>query len=163
EAGSGILEPRHAVNPIRPMFGRPTLSRGVPRFVDAEVLDVDLDRHIVHAQLVHKEPIELEYDQLVLALGGVTNTSIVPGSEHAMTFKTLADAIFLRNHAIERFEQADVEKDERCKRALLTFVIVGAGLVGTELQGELSEFAHAVCKNYPNVDPSWLHFELIEA
>jgi NADH dehydrogenase len=153
-----VLEPRHAVNPIRPMFGRTG-----PRFVEAEIVGVDLDRKVVHATLVHREPIEIEYDQLVLAMGGVTNTKIVPGSEHAMTFKTLADAIFLRNHVIERFEQADVEKDENRKRTLLTFVIVGAGLVGTELQGELSEFAHAVLKNYPNIDARSLRFELIEA
>ena len=71
----------------------------------------------------------------------MTNTAIIPGSEHAMTFKTLADAIYLRNHVIERFEQADVEKHDAHKRALLTFVIIGAGLVGVELQGELNEFA----------------------
>ena len=159
EAGSGVLEPRHAVSPIRPLFD----LRAGARFVEAEIRGVDLERKVVPAQLVHMVPIEIPYDHLVIALGGVTNTHIVPGSEHAMTFKTLSDAIFLRNHVIERFEQADVERDERRKRALVTFVIVGAGLVGSELQGELQEFVHNVIKNYPNVPRDMLHFELIEA
>jgi len=158
EAGSGVLEPRHAVSPIRPLFH---LEKA--QFVEAEVLDVDLDRQVVHTTLVHREPLEVPYDHLVLALGGVTNTVIIPGSTEAMTFKTLADAIYLRNHAIERFEQADVEKDEARKRALLTFVIIGAGLVGVELQGELHEFLHHVRRNYLNVPESLLRFELIEA
>lgn len=158
EAGSGVLEPRHAVSPIRPLF---RLEKA--QFIEAEVLDVDLDRQIVHTKLVHRDPLEIPYDHLVLALGGVTNTAIIPGSDKAMAFKTLADAIFLRNHAIERFEQADVEKDEARKRALLTFVIVGAGLVGVELQGELHDFLHHVRRNYLNVAESILRFELIEA
>src|SRR5215213_2133632 len=95
EAGSGVLEPRHAVSPIRPLFH---LEKA--QFVEAEVLDVDLDQQVVHTTLVHREPLEIRYDHLVIALGGVTNTAIIPGSLTAMTFKTLADAIFLRNHAI---------------------------------------------------------------
>ncbi|CAN5487711.1 hypothetical protein BH09PLA1_BH09PLA1_24930 [soil metagenome] len=158
EAGSGVLEPRHAVSPIRPLF-----HLEIARFIEAEIEAVDLDRQIVHTTLVHREPLEIPYDHLVLALGGVTNTAIIPGSTEAMTFKTLADAIFLRNHVIERFEQADVERDESRKRALLTFVIIGAGLVGVELQGELHEFLHHVRRHYLNVPESMLRFELIEA
>lgn len=158
EAGSGVLEPRHAVSPIRPLFH---LEKA--QFVEAEILGVDLDRQVVRTMLVHREPLEIPYDQLVIALGGVTNTKIIPGAERAMQFKTLADAIALRNHVIERFEEADVEKDERRKRALLCFVIIGAGLVGVELQGELHDFLHHVRKNYRNIASEMLHFHLIEA
>ena len=97
EAGSGILEPRHAVNPIRPMFD-------CVQFIQAEVNSIDLDTHRVHVHLEGKDASEIEYDHLVLALGGITNTALVPGSEHALTFKTMGDAIFLRNHSIQRFE-----------------------------------------------------------
>src|SRR3954471_2651799 len=90
EAGSGILEPRHAVNPIRPMFDK-------VRFVQADVQSIDLDRRAVNVRLEGNEPYDIEYDHLVLALGGITNTALVKGSEHALTFKTLGDAIFLRN------------------------------------------------------------------
>ena len=61
------------------------------------------------------------------------------------------------------FERADVETDLRCKKALLTFVIVGGGLVGVELQGELTEFLLNVAASYPNVKPEEIRFELIEA
>jgi len=157
EAGSGILEPRHAVNPIRPLLH-------AAQFVEAQVQSIDLDRKVVVVCPVGGSAInELGYDHLVLALGGVTNTSLVPGSDKAMTFKTLGDAIFLRNHVIKLFEQADIEKDEARKQAQLTFVVVGAGLVGVELMGELTTFIDNVAELYKNVDARQVRFEMIEA
>ena len=90
------------------------------------------------------------------------NRAVVPGSEYARTFKTLADAIALRNHVIQAFERADVEQDPARKRALLTFVIVGGGLVGVELIGELTEFVFAVADLYRHVRRDEVRFELIE-
>jgi len=155
EAGSGVLEPRHAVSPIRKMFS-------AAHFVEARVQRLDLDKRLVHVRLAQDESREIPYDHLVIAMGGVTNTKIIRGSEKALTFKTLADAIYLRNHVIQRFERADVESDPERKRAQLTFVVIGAGLVGVELMGELTDFADNVVKLYANVNPSDLRFELIE-
>jgi NADH:ubiquinone reductase (H+-translocating) len=154
EAGSGILEPRHAVNPIRPLLER-------TRFVQAEVRGIDLARRVVEASPGRGEKYEIPYDHLVLALGGVGNR-IVPGSEYGRSFKTLADAIALRNHVIQLFERADVEQDPERKRTLLTFVIIGGGLVGVELMGELTEFVFAVADLYPHVRRDEVRFELIE-
>src|SRR5438477_6967298 len=81
EAGSGILEPRHAVNPIRTLFKK-------VHFVQAEIERIDLDEKKVVTHIEGGTPHEIGYDHLVLALGGMTNTKIVPGSEHALTFKT---------------------------------------------------------------------------
>jgi NADH dehydrogenase len=157
EAGSGVLEPRHAVNAIRPLLRK-------AQFVEAEVDSVDLDRRIVSVHPPEsQELIEIEYDHLVLALGGITNTSIVPGSDTALTFKTLGDAIYLRNHVIKLFEWADVEKDPARKQRELTFVVVGAGLVGVELMGELTTFVESVAGLYKNVNMSEIRFEMIEA
>ena len=157
EAGSGILEPRHAVNPIRPLLKR-------TRFVEGEVKSIDIEGKSVLVQVANAPEAQSHgFDHLVLALGGVTNVSIVPGSEHALTFKTLGDAIFLRNQVIRLFEWADVEPDPQRKKAQLTYIVVGAGLVGLELMGELNTFARNVADLYKNVDPSMLHFELIEA
>lgn len=156
EAGSGVLEPRHSVNPIRPLLQR-------TRFVEAEIQGVDFDRRVVIAAPTPDEVYEIPYDQLVIAVGGVTNTSLVPGSEHAMTFKTLGDAIFIRNHTIDLFERADVERDPRRKAAMLSFVVVGAGLVGTELVGELTVFVGHVADSYRNIDRKDIRIELIEA
>lgn len=150
EAGSGVIEPRHAVTPIRTLLKK-------AQFVEADVERIDLDARVVHAR--HSPAAKtyaLQYDHLVLSLGGVTNTRLIPGSQHAMTFKTLADAIFLRNHIIDLFEQADVEADPDRKRKLLTFVIIGAGLVGIELTGELTEFTSHLTRTYHNIDASML-------
>src|SRR5262245_9015390 len=127
EVCSGALEPRHCSFPIRAFLRR-------TRFVEATVQGFELGRRVVHLS-AGDERAELAYDQLVIALGGMTNRKMIPGSEHAFTFKTLADAFVLRNHIIERFERADVERDPARKRRRLTFVIVGGGLVGVELFG----------------------------
>jgi NADH:ubiquinone reductase (H+-translocating) len=157
EAGSGVLEPRHAVNPIRPLLRW-------SQFVEAEVQEIDLSRRVVSVSPAGgREQQALGYDHLVLALGGITNTTLVPGSDQAMTFKSMGDAIFLRNHIIKLFEWADIEKDPARKHALLTFVVVGAGLVGVELIGELTTFISNVIEYYPHVDAKDVHFEMIEA
>jgi NADH dehydrogenase len=157
EAGSGVLEPRHAVNPIRPLLDK-------TRFVEAEVRQIDLDRRTVTVCPANDGEIdELGYDHLVLALGGVTNTSVIPGSDQALAFKTLGDAIYLRNHVIRLFEWADVEKDPRRKQAELTFVVIGGGLVGLELMGELTTFVKNVAELYKYVSSKEIRFEMIEA
>ncbi len=156
EAGSGVLEPRHAVSPIRKLFTR-------VRFVQADVQGVDFERRMVQARPVGGGEIyDIPYDHLVVALGGVVNTAIVPGADRAMTFKFLADAIRLRNHAIELFERADTEPDARRKQRMLTFVIAGGGLVGVELVGELTAFLDNLSRSYPHIDPRNLRVELIE-
>ena len=143
EVGSGTLDLRHCSFPVR-AFLRTT------RFGEGTVQSVDLERRRVRVAFAGRSS-ELTYDQLVLALGALTNQTMIPGSENAFTFKTLADALVLRNHLIERLERADTEPDPERKRALLTFVIIGAGLVGVELFGELTAFMDAATALYPHV------------
>jgi NADH dehydrogenase len=154
EVCSGALDFRHCSFPIR-AFLRTT------RFVEAAVRGIDLDRRVVHLS-VGEETGELAYDQLVLALGGMTNRRMIPGSEHAFTFKNLADGLLLRNHIIERFERADVERDPSRKGRQLTFVIIGGGLVGVELFGELTAFADGIAPLYKQVDRDEVRFILLQ-
>jgi NADH dehydrogenase len=154
EVCSGALDARHCSFPIR-AFLRTT------RFVEAAVRGIDLERRVVHLT-AGTESGELTYDQLVIALGAVTNRRMIPGSEHAFTFKTLADAFLLRNHIIERFERADVEPDPARKRRQLTFVVVGGGLVGVELFGELTAFADEVAALYRHVSRDEVRFVLLQ-
>src|SRR5262249_52993154 len=98
EVCSGTLDMRHCAFPIR-AFLRTT------RFEEASVQAIDRDRRVVHLA-ARGQTCEMAYDQLVLALGAMTNVRMIPGSEHAFTFKTLADAILLRNHIIEQLERA---------------------------------------------------------
>jgi NADH dehydrogenase len=156
EAGTGVLEPRHTVNPLRPLFSR-------TRFVEGEIAAVDFDRRVVKVAVTEQRLLEVAYDQLVIALGGVTNRAIIPGSQDALAFKTLADAIYLRNHTIDLMERADAEPDPQRKRQLLTFVIVGGGLVGVELVGEMTEFLRNLVRSYPRVRYEEIRIELLEA
>src|SRR6516225_5147484 len=140
EACSGSLDLSHCSFPIRAFLSK-------ARFCEATVENIDLDRRAVRLTAPGQD-VELAYDHLVLALGARTNQTMISGSENAFTFKTLADALLLRNHMIDRLERADEEPDAARKRSLLTFVIIGGGLVGVELFGELTAFVDAITPLY---------------
>ena len=133
EVCSGTLDLRHCSFPIRAFL------RGT-QFGEAIVERIDLERRVVHVA-AHGQDDELTYDHLVVALGAMTNQKMIPGSENAFTFKTLADAFLLRNHIIEPLRASRRRARPRgasvdCSR----FVVIGGGLVGVELFGELTAF-----------------------
>jgi NADH dehydrogenase len=154
EVCSGTLDVRDCSFPIR-AFLRTT------RLAEATVQGIDLERRVVHLAAPGETGV-LAYDQLVLALGAMTNRVMIPGSEHAFTFKTLADALLLRNYIIERLERADVATDPEHKRRLLTFVIIGGGLVGVELFGELTAFVDGITPLYKHVSRDEVRFILLQ-
>jgi NADH:ubiquinone reductase (H+-translocating) len=121
----GTLDLRSSSLPVR-AFLRST------RFFEASVQSIDFEARKVRL-ISPGQTSELDYDHLVMALGCKTNRNMIPGSQHAFAFKTVADALLLRNHVIERFERADVESNPQRKAQLLMFVIIGGGLVGVEL------------------------------
>lgn len=155
EACSGVLELRHCAQPIRPCLKR-------VRFIEGTVNRVDVARRVIHVDVPEHDPLELRYDHVIVALGATTNTKLIPGSEHARTFKTVADALLLRNHLIERLERAYVEDDPHRRRALLTVVVIGGGLVGVELLGEVTAFLQDELRYYPRIDGKELRFHLFE-
>lgn len=155
EACSGTLELRHCAQPIRPVLRR-------SRFIEAVVTAVDADRSVVHISAGGVES-ELAYEHLVVALGSSTNLDLIPGSETAFTFKTMADALVLRNHFIEQLERADAAADTALRARALTFVVIGGGLVGIELLGELTALADDVLRYYPRIRRDELRFHLFEA
>jgi NADH dehydrogenase len=156
EACSGVLELRHCAQPIRPCLRH-------ARFIEATVEHIDVDQRVVRVVASEGGVHALPYDHVVIALGAMTNLDLIPGSEHARTFKTVADAIMLRNHVIERLERADVEADPERRRQLLTVVVIGGGLVGSELLGELTAFVHDQLRYYPRIRRDELRFRLFEA
>jgi len=157
EACTGTLELRHCSVAIRAFLRR-------TRFIEGIVQSVDLEKRIVRAAWGSQGGgHDVPYDQLVLALGAVTNTRQIPGSEHAMPFKALADVIVLRNHIIECLERADVETDPDLRRRLLTIIVVGGGFVGTEVFGELTAFMDEVVRYYPRVRRDEMKLYLIQA
>ncbi len=117
EACSGRLELRHCAQPIRAALRR-------ARFIEATVESVDVERRVVRA-VASDVACDLPYDHLVVALGASTNEQQIPDSSHALTFKTMADALVLRNHLIECFERADAAPDAAERRECLTVVVIG--------------------------------------
>jgi NADH:ubiquinone reductase (H+-translocating) len=154
EVFSGTLDLKSCSVPIRAFLRS-------ARFVEATLQSIDMDNRTVRVAAAGTDR-ELGYDQLVIALGSKTNRAMIPGSEHAFTFKTLADALFLRNYVIERFERADMETDPRRKAQLLTFVIIGGGLVGVELLGELSAFVDGIVPLYEQVNRDEVRLVLLQ-
>jgi NADH dehydrogenase len=156
EACSGRLELRHCAQPIRAALRR-------SRFIEAAVESVDVERRLVRAVASEGGSYDLPYDHLVVALGASTNEQLIPGSANAFTFKTMADALVLRNHVIEQFERADAAPESNVRRGCLTVVVIGGGLVGVELLGELTAFAEDVRRFYPRIRPDEIRFKLFEA
>jgi NADH:ubiquinone reductase (H+-translocating) len=156
EACSGRLELRHCAQPIRATIRR-------TRFIEATVEAVDVERRIVRAVDAGGGAYDLPYDHLVVSLGASTNETMIPGSSNAFTFKTMADALTLRNHIIEQFERADAASDSTQRGGCLTVVVVGGGLVGVELLGELTAFADDVLRYYPRIRRDEMRFKLFEA
>jgi NADH dehydrogenase len=156
ESCSGRLELRHCAQPIRAALRR-------TRFIEATVDRVDVEDQTVRAVSPEGSGYELPYDQLVVALGASTNERLIAGSSNAFTFKTMADALVLRNHVIEQFERADATHESTARRRYLTIVLIGGGLVGVELLGELTAFVEDVLRFYPRIRRDEIRFRLFEA
>jgi NADH:ubiquinone reductase (H+-translocating) len=142
EAASGTLEPRHVVVPLRIMcpHAELLLGRAVALDEEARTVEVETDggRRTVR------------YERLVLALGSVPRTLPIPGlAEHALGFKSLADAIQLRNHVLRQLEAA-VSSPEAAERHL-AFVFVGAGYAGVEALAELADLVRDALRHYPSL------------
>jgi NADH dehydrogenase len=143
EVISGSIGITDVVSPIRRLCPRTHL-------VMREVEHIDLKNKVVIVSPGFKpRRMELRYDYLVLALGGVTNFYGMPGMiEHAKPFRTLADALVLRNHVLHVLEEAEVESDPDLRAKLLTFVVGGGGFSGVEVVAELNDFIRRVKRNY---------------
>src|SRR5215213_8589654 len=156
-AAAGTLEPRHVVVPLREELRSTNLYLG-------HVTGADPARHEVYVRNPEGREETLPYDQLVVALGSISRTLPIPGlAEHAMGFKTLAEAIALRNRLILSLEQAESVDDEETRRALLTFVVVGAGYAGLEGIAELQDLAADIVDLYPRARLQGIRFVLVEA
>jgi NADH dehydrogenase len=168
EVAASSLEATHISTPLRTTLRRTNVIRG-------EVARVDVDRRRVilasepslasDASSEHaRRDTELEYDHLVLALGAVSNyLGMKNVEEEAFDFKSLSDAIRIRNHVIDLFERADREPRPETRRTMLTFVIAGGGFAGTELAGALNDFARGMLAYYPNLKPEEVRVLLVHS
>ena len=157
EVVSGSIEPPHIVNPIRRLCP-------YTNFHQAEIEAVDLDgRNVIIFYADSPDYRYIPYDHLVIAVGSGTDLSAFPGlSEHAFPFRTLGDALFLRNHLIRALEMAEVEEDPAQKSELLTFVVAGGGYTGVEVAAEINDFVREAARSYRRVDATDIRVMLLQ-
>lgn len=157
EAGTGAIEPRHAVVPLRDFLAATTLRT-------AEVKGVDLGARTVTYRVGGDDTdTALPWDHLVVALGSVTRLPAVPGLDrHGFELRSMRDAVALRDRAIQLLEQADATANATARRALLHFVVVGANFSGVEIAGELLAFLHEAASRYRNVEQGDVQVTLVE-
>lgn len=155
QVASSLVEPRHIVQPIRDI-------RGTRRFRFRRDLVVDIDFARRRVMLAEGS---LDYDRLVIALGGITPTFGIPGvAEHALNYKGLEDALQLRDRIIDFAEHADHEPDAEVRRRLLTVCVVGGGYTGVELITEFEDFlSDYIVPRYRGIAPGDFRLLLLEA
>jgi NADH:ubiquinone reductase (H+-translocating) len=157
EAAAGTLEPRHVVTPLRDILRRTYLRLGAVTDHDPAARTVQLTSH-------EDEVEELRYDQLLVAVGSVSRLLPVPGLDrHGIGFKSLADAIWLRNHIVETLEAANASERPERREELLTYVFVGGGYAGLEALAELQDFAVDAMERYPRARLHGMRWILVEA
>jgi NADH dehydrogenase len=157
-AAAGTLEPRHVVVPLREQLPEAVhlrLGRIVGATPERNALQVEnLDGHVE----------DLDYDQLIVTVGSVSRMLPVPGlAEHALGFKSLPEAIALRNHVTRTLEHAETLEDGAARREFLTYVFVGAGYAGLEGLAELQDFVADVVRLYPRCRVTGMRWILVEA
>ncbi|GAA1274465.1 hypothetical protein GCM10009677_29670 [Sphaerisporangium rubeum] len=133
EVAAGILDPRKVTVPLA---GHCPGARHLLANVDS----VDVKERRVHCTDAERGRRELRYDRLIVAVGSVNKLLPVPGVvEHAHGFRSVAEALYLRDHMIRQIELAESSDDPAERQARCTFVVVGAGYTGTEVaaQGQL--------------------------
>ncbi|GAB3992671.1 hypothetical protein GCM10029992_02400 [Glycomyces albus] len=147
EAAAGNISPRHGVVPLRQALKHCTI-------VTAGVTEIRHAERKLTIQPFTGPTREIEYDEVIIAPGSVSRPLPIPGlAEIAIGIKTMGEAIWLRNHVLQRFDIAATTDDPDVRRKALTFVTVGGGFAGAETLGELEDLTATVVENYPEIDP----------
>jgi len=156
EVAAGDLDPTTIVNPVRKLLRRVS-------FYEARVLKIDLHNKTITVQHGFDEHThELHYDQVILALGSTTQFFNLPGvEEHALTMKTLTDAVKLRNHLIAVLEETDTKCAQDKRHGLLSVIVAGAGFAGVETLASINDFLRHSMQFYRNLSEDDLRVTLI--
>ncbi len=156
EVAAGDLDPANIVNPVRRLLRRVS-------FYEATVLNIDLYKKTVTVEHGFDEHThELHYDQIILALGSTTQFFNLPGvEEHALTMKTLSDAVKLRNHLIALLEETDTKCAQEERHDLLSVIVAGAGFAGVETIASINDFLRHSMQFYRNLSERDLRLTLI--
>jgi NADH dehydrogenase len=157
EAAAGNISPRHSVVPLRRELRRCTIVSGA-------VTRIEHARRTATVQPIIGPPREIGYDHIIVAPGSVSRTLPIPGlREQGIGFKTIGEAIYLRNHVLDRLDVAAATGDPETRRCALTFVFVGGGYAGIEAVAEMEDMARDALRYYPELSPEDMRWVLVEA
>jgi len=143
---SGTIETTHVVVPLRRMLSGASVEVG-------HIEEIDTARQVVRLRRrLSGDVAAISYDALIVTMGSLTDFRAVPGmTEHAVGVRTLGDAFYLRNRALDMLEEARIEQDPRRRERLLTFVVVGGGSTGVEVAAELHDLLQLAAKSFHDV------------
>ncbi|MFC5923548.1 NAD(P)/FAD-dependent oxidoreductase [Micromonospora vulcania] len=157
EAAAGNISPRHSVVPLRRELRRCKMVAGT-------VTRIEHDRKVATVQPISGPAREIAYDHVVVAPGSVSRTLPIPGlHEQGIGFKTIGEAIYLRNHVLDRLDVAAATPDQDVRRSALTFTFVGGGYAGIEALAEMEDMARDALRYYPELEPEDMRWVLVEA
>lgn len=157
EAAAGNLSPRHMVAPLRRVLPK-------VRILNGRATKVNHAAQTVTFQPFEGEAREIGYDVVVMAAGSISRTLPIPGlTDIGIGFKTVGEAIALRNRVLHLLDVAESTDDPEVRRRALTFVVVGAGFAGVEALAELEDMAKDSTRYYRNIKPSDVRWVLVEA
>jgi NADH:ubiquinone reductase (H+-translocating) len=157
EAAAGNVSPRHVVAPLRKVLRRSHIVTG-------SIVSIDSKRKVAVLKSIAGDQRELSYDHIVVAPGSVSRTLPIPGlKENAVGFKTIGEAIYLRNHVLGQLDVAASTDDKELRSKALTFVFVGGGYAGIEALAELEDMARDAIKFYPELEQHDMRWVLVEA
>src|SRR6516164_5684469 len=155
EAAGGSVEPRHVIAPLSRVLRH-------TRVLTGKIVSIDRARRRAMFVPARGPERALRYDVLVVAAGSVSRVQAVDGlAEHGAGFKTVSEAVHLRNHVLGQLAVAASADDPAVRAAALTFVVVGGGFAGVEALAELQGLADDAMRFYPG--PAELRWVLVEA
>lgn len=157
EAAAGNISPRHSVVPLRRELKRCQVLSG-------EVTKINHAARVATVEPIVGPAREVGYDHIIVAPGSISRTLPIPGlRDHAVGFKTIGEAIWLRNHVLDLLDVAATTVDPQTRRRALTFVFIGGGYAGIEALAEMEDMARDAMRYYPELTASDMNWVLVEA
>ncbi|MBQ1018495.1 NAD(P)/FAD-dependent oxidoreductase [Micromonospora sp. D93] len=157
EAAAGNISPRHSVVPLRRELRKCKMVAGT-------VTRIEHARKVATVQPISGPAREITYDHVIVAPGSVSRTLPIPGlHEQGIGFKTIGEAIYLRNHVLDRLDVAAATPDPDVRRSALTFTFVGGGYAGIEALAEMEDMARDALRYYPELKQDEVRWVLVEA
>jgi NADH dehydrogenase FAD-containing subunit len=160
QVATSVLAPGQIASPLRGLLaGQENTS-----VMLGNVTGIDSAARCVIVDAGDQKGMRVSYDYLVVATGA---TYSYFGHDEFARFapglKSLADAESLRNHILTAFENAEAEDDPERRKALMTFVMVGAGPTGVEMASAIAVMVRTTLrKNFRRIDPKAAHIVLVD-